>query len=148
MLRFSVLLLIWVFFLPPPHILSRGQDVIKMKSGQNVIWRYFCGKILTTFLTFPLKIPNLHTHYPWIIALLQSRPPSASSGHSWGGRGYLFQNLPLFNLTFRTCNLEVFCPFQKLSSEKPEIFTFKLQVPKVRLRRTSFWKGYPRLLQE
>ena len=55
---------------------------------------------VTTFLTFPLKIPTLHTHYPRIIALLQSRPPCASPGHSWGGRGYLFRNFVFLNLTF------------------------------------------------
>ena len=112
------------------------------RSNKNQKWtkcnlEVFCVKIPTTFLTFLLKIQNSHTHYPRIIVLLRSLPPSASSCHSWRGRGYLFWNFALFNLTFRTCNLEVFCPFQNLSNKKPEIFTFKLQGRKMRLRRTN-----------
>ena len=99
-------------------------------------------------MTFPLKIPTFHTHYPRIYALLQSRPPCASPGHAWGGRGYLFRNFVFLNLTFWTCIFQGLCPFKTLSSEKPEICTFKLQVRKVELRRTNFLKRCPRPAQE
>ena len=65
------------------------------------------GQIFTCFLTFSLKVPKLHKHPPLILALFRSRPPWVSPSHSWGRRGYLSQNFGLFNLTFRTCNLEV-----------------------------------------
>ena len=94
------------------------------------------------------KNPKFTLTFPRILALSRSRLPWASSGRSWRGRGYLFRNFVLFNLTFQTCNLEVFCPFQNLSSDKPEYFTFKLQVWKVRLTRTNFTKRYPRPPQE
>ena len=38
--------------------------------------------------------------------------------------------------------------FQNLSREKPKFFTSKLQVRKVRLKRTKFGKRYPRPPQE
>ena len=83
-----------------------------------------------------------------LFALRRSRPPWASPAHSWEGRGYLFRNFVLFNLTFRTCNLKGLCPFKSLSSEKPEISTFKLQVRKVGLGKTNFSERCPPLPQE
>ena len=114
-------------------------------------WRLcqnFYQSFCIDFLTFLLKIPILQTHYNRIIALFRSPPPWASPGHSWGGRGYLFRNFVLLYLILRTCNLEGLCPFRSLSSEKPEISTFRLQVRKVALRRTNFSKRCPRPSQQ
>ena len=61
------------------------------------------------------------------------------------GRAWVsFPEFCPFQSDFRTCNLEGLCPFKSLSSEKPEISTFKLQVRKVGLRRTNSSKRYPR----
>ena len=85
---------------------------------------------------------------PQIIALFRSRPPFASAGHSWGGRGYLFEKFVLLNPTFRTCNLKVeisgFSLDKLLNRQSPS----KLQVRKVRLIKTKFRNRYPRPPQE
>ena len=85
---------------------------------------------------------------PQIIALFRSRPPWACASHSWGGRRHLFEKFVLLNSTFRTCNLKVqisgFSLGKVLNGQSP----CKIQVQKVRFKKTKFRKRYPRPPQE
>ena len=83
-----------------------------------------------------------------IIALFRSRPPFASAGLSWGGRGHLYEKFVLLNSILRTCNLKLEISGFSLDKLFKRQSPSKLQVRKVRLKRTKFRKRYPHLPQE
>ena len=85
---------------------------------------------------------------PQVIALFRSRPPWANASHSWGGRGHLFEKFVLLNSTFRTCNLKVHISGFSLDKVLNRQSACKIQVQKVRFKKTKFRKRYPRPPQE
>ena len=108
------------------------------------------GLLKKTSLLFGIsfKNPNFEHKLPPANCITSVATTLGQSRSLLGRAWVFFRNFVLFNLTFRTCNLEGLCPFKSLSSEKPEISTFKLQVLKVGLRRTKFSKRCPRPPQE
>ena len=127
-------------------LLKSGHDRKIVQKWNNAMYQDdFCvrnGEFLSRRFLQKSQIYKYIT--PQIIALFRSRPPWASASHSWGGRGHLFKKFVLLNSTFRTCNLKVqisdFSLNKVLNRESP----CKVQVQKVRFKKTQLRKRYPR----
>ena len=127
-------------------LLKSGDDREKNHKWNNAMYQDdFCVRNCELLSRRFLQKSQIYKYItPQIIALFWSRPNWASASHSWGGRRHLFEKFLLLNSTFRTCNLKVqitdFSLDKVLNRQSP----FKIQVQKVRFKKTQLRKRYPR----